>query len=85
MLSFETRGRKGATSAPPLKNATKDRNIPFNRWDTDKDGFLTLDEYKTGLKGQDDLDSRFKRFDKNGDGHVTREEFIGPTAKQLKP
>jgi hypothetical protein len=76
-----TRGRKGATSAPPLKNATKDRNIPFNRWDTDKDGFLTLDEYKTGQQGGENIDARFKNFDKNGDGKLSREEFVDPRAK----
>ena len=50
----------------------------FDRWDTNKDGFLTLDEYKAGLKGQENLEDRFKNFDKNGDGKLTREEFVGP-------
>lgn len=51
----------------------------FTRWDTNNDSILTLDEYKAGLKGQSDLDSRFKNFDKNGDGKLTREEFVGPS------
>jgi hypothetical protein len=33
------------------------------------------------LKGQDDLDARFNRLDKNADGELTREEFLRPTAK----
>ena len=43
-----------------------------------KDGVLTLDEYKVGLKGESNLDARFQRFDKNGDGQLTREEFVIP-------
>ncbi len=53
----------------------------FARWDTNKDGSLTLDEYKAGLKGQDNLETRFNNFDKNGDGKLTREEFVQPTGK----
>jgi len=53
----------------------------FARWDTNKDGVLTLEEYKAGLKGQDDLEARFKNFDKDGDGKLTRDEFVGPAAK----
>ena len=37
---------------------------------------MTLDEYKAGLKGESNLEARFKRFDKNGDGKLTREEFV---------
>jgi Ca2+-binding EF-hand superfamily protein len=53
----------------------------FAKWDTNHDGFLTLDEYLAGLKGQDNLEARFKSFDKNGDGKLTREEFVGPGLK----
>jgi N-acetylgalactosamine-6-sulfatase len=53
----------------------------FDRRDTNHDGFLTLDEYQSGLKEQDNLESRFKRFDKNGDGNLSRQEFVGPAGK----
>ncbi len=53
----------------------------FTRWDTNKDDILTLDEYKTGLKGQDNLEARFKSFDKDSDGKLTREEFVGSSSK----
>lgn len=53
----------------------------FVRWDTNHDGQLTLDEYKIGLKGQQNLEDRFRRFDHNGDGKLTREEFVGRLAK----
>ncbi len=52
------------------------RAAALKRWDTDQDGELTLDEYRTGLK-QPDAEQRFQRFDANGDGRLTREEFVG--------
>jgi N-acetylgalactosamine-6-sulfatase len=68
-------------AAPKSEVPAKDRSIPFNRWDTNKDEFLTLEEYKTGQKDGPDLESRFKRFDKDGDGKVSRKEFVTPSAK----
>ena len=67
-------------AAPKASGVTSEvRAKAFTRWDTNNDSILTLDEYKAGLKGQDDLDSRFKNFDKNSDGKLTREEFVGPS------
>lgn len=63
--------------APDEKKVKRDRNIPFDRWDTNKDNHLSLQEYKAGLASQPDLEARFKRFDKNADGKLTREEFVG--------
>lgn len=42
-----------------------------------KDDHLSLEEYKSGLAGKPDLEERFNGFDKNGDGKVSREEFVG--------
>lgn len=68
-------------SAPPAKKpAMGDRNIPFNRWDTNKDDILTLEEYLKGQTGPN-LEQRYKNFDKNGDGKVTREEYVVLSAK----
>ncbi len=53
----------------------------FARWDTNRDSILTLSEYQAGLKGQSDLQARFKNFDKNSDGKLTREEFVGTSDK----
>ena len=73
-----------AKASPPQtapRGATSEaRAKAFARWDTNKDGVLTLDEYKAGLKNQANIEARFKHFDKNGDGKLTREEFVGPTA-----
>jgi N-acetylgalactosamine-6-sulfatase len=70
----------------PPKSAAKGvtpevRAKAFARWDTNRDGLLTLDEYQAGLKGQDNLEARFKSFDQNGDGKLTRDEFVRPAAK----
>jgi hypothetical protein len=65
--------------AGQAKKVTADQRAKaFARWDTNKDGVLTLDEYRAGLKGESNLDARFQRFDKNGDGQLTREEFVIP-------
>ena len=53
----------------------------FTRWDTDKDNVLTLDEYEAGLQGEQNIEARFKNFDKDRDGKLTREEFVGQSAQ----
>ena len=70
------------TKPTAIQRTTPDQRAQaFVRWDTNHDDQLTLDEYKAGLKGQDDLEARFTRFDHNGDGKLTGEEFTKPTAK----
>ena len=74
---------KGATpkGATPQGPTTEERAKTFDRWDTNHDGVVTLAEYLAGQKPNDLLEARFKHLDKNGDGQLTREEFIGPSAK----
>ncbi len=62
------------------KRAKGDRNVPFNRWDTNKDDVLSLEEYLKGQKGPD-LEARYKRFDRNKDGKVTRHEYVVLSAR----
>ncbi|MFT7633236.1 MAG: hypothetical protein ACI87E_004291, partial [Mariniblastus sp.] len=62
---------------PTNKKGNSDRNVPFDRWDANKDDHLSFEEYKNGLKGKPGLEGRFNRFDKNEDGKVSREEFVG--------
>ena len=69
-----------ADTPPAPKLAKGDRNIPFNRWDTNKDDILTLEEYLAGQTGPN-LEQRYKNFDKNGDGQVSREEYVVLSAK----
>jgi hypothetical protein len=49
----------------------------FSRKDANSDGFLSLDEYKTGMKDKqlEKADKRFKKIDGNGDGKVSFDEF----------
>ena len=69
--------QKPGPQKPRVKGVTPEvRSKAFDRWDTNHDGFLTLDEYQAGLKGQENLEARFKSFDKNGDGKLIREEFV---------
>ncbi|MEC5128763.1 sulfatase-like hydrolase/transferase [Verrucomicrobiales bacterium BCK34] len=70
----------GAKNESPKKPVKGDRNVPFNRWDTNKDDILTLEEYLTGQTGEN-LEQRYQHFDKNGDGKVTREEYVVLSAK----
>ena len=39
-----------------------DRSMPFVRWDTNHDGFLTLDEYKPGLKTGENLEETLQEI-----------------------
>jgi len=49
----------------------------FARKDANSDGFLSLDEYKTGMKDKqlEKADKRFKKIDSSGDGKVSFDEF----------
>lgn len=75
------RGKQVEQAVQPAKKAGADRNVPFNRWDKNKDGVLTLDEYKAGPNGGENIAERFQKFDSNSDGKLTREEFVGPIKK----
>jgi len=67
-----------AKAAPKTKNApTTDRAGAFQRWDKNTDNLLTLEEYTNGLAKKDDAPKRFRAFDKDGDGKLTRDEFVG--------
>ncbi len=74
-------GAAGKPAKPAARKVTPEQRAKaFARWDVNKDGVLMFDEYKSGLKGESNLETRFKNFDKNGDGKLTREEFVGAPA-----
>jgi N-acetylgalactosamine-6-sulfatase len=66
------------TRRKPANRPTPDRARAFTRWDTNKDETLTLEEYREGLSKPANAETRFKNFDKNGDGKLTRDEFVTP-------
>jgi hypothetical protein len=72
-----------ASPAPntPAKKSPIDRAAAFTRMDTNHDEFLTLEEYGAGMNGAPNLESRFKNFDKNSDGKLSRDEFLTPAGK----
>ncbi len=67
--------------SPAAKQAPVDRAAAFARMDTNHDAFLTLEEYVAGMKNAPNLEQRFKNFDQNGDGKLSRPEFVAPTRK----
>jgi arylsulfatase A-like enzyme len=68
---------KAKPKAPAKKPITPDRAAIFQRWDTNTDGHLTLEEYTTGFARKEEAPQRFKTFDKNNDGKLTAEEYVG--------
>ena len=71
---------KPAPKPEPPKTEEKkpvDVEANFKKMDADKDGKLTLEEFKAKKKGKqlENAEARFKKFDKDSDSKVTLEEF----------
>jgi N-acetylgalactosamine-6-sulfatase len=80
-ISAADRNATPVAPNPPAKKAPPDRAAAFTRMDTNRDGLLTPDEYFAAQKGAANVESRFKNFDQNGDGKLSREEFITPAGR----
>jgi N-acetylgalactosamine-6-sulfatase len=63
--------------APTTKTRTN-RAEAFRNKDLNQDGQLTLQEYLHNFKNPEEVRDRFPRFDKNGDGVLSRAEFEHP-------
>lgn len=73
-----------SVSAAEGKKAPDPAKI-FARKDTNSDGALSLDEFKSGMKDKalETADKRFKKIDTDGDGKVSLDEFkAGMPAKK---
>lgn len=66
----------GAAPGEGRKNPPDAARV-FARKDANKDGALTLDEFKAGMKEKqlERAPRRFKMLDANGDGRVSMDEF----------
>ena len=73
--------KKAATTAEAPK---RDLDAVFKKRDTNGDGSITLEEFKTGAKDPAKAEAAFKRRDKDGDGKITLEEFKAPPAAAAK-
>jgi Ca2+-binding EF-hand superfamily protein len=75
---------ESVTLAAPGK--APDPQKAFSRKDADSDGFLTLDEFKTGMKDKqlENADKRFKKIDADADGKVSFDEFKAGMSKPKK-
>jgi len=51
----------------PEANAPTNRVEVFATWDADRDGFLSLAEFQTGLNNHPESAERFRARDKDGD------------------
>ncbi len=69
-----------SSKAEPAKAASKkpkvDRNVAFDKRDTNKDGQLTLEEFLINQPDPDEAPKRFPVFDKDGNGTLSREEYV---------
>jgi hypothetical protein len=62
---------------PDPSGQKPNRAAAFARWDSNGDGVLVLDEYRAGLSRKGNAETRFNNFDQDGNGELSREEFVG--------
>jgi Ca2+-binding EF-hand superfamily protein len=61
---------------PRWKQRVEQREqMAFDRMDTNKDGKISLDEWKAAHPNDPNAEAQFKKLDANGDGFLTKEEF----------
>ena len=61
-----------------MRQADRPRRSPFDRLDTDRDGFVSRAEFNAGSE------QIFARCDKNGDGRITRGECRTTTGERAQ-
>ncbi|MEZ5386261.1 MAG: sulfatase-like hydrolase/transferase [Prosthecobacter sp.] len=81
ILATQPEAKPQISSKPePKKEAAKkpkvDRNVAFDKRDTNKDGKLTMEEFLINQPDPDEAPKRFPVFDKDGNGTLSREEYV---------
>ena len=81
ILAAQPEAKPQLSSKPEPKEAAPkrpkvDRNVAFDKRDTNKDGQLTLEEFLVNQPDPDEAPKRFPVFDKDGNGTLSREEYV---------
>ncbi len=66
-----------SNKASPSNRKPFDRSAAFKKRDVDQDGYLTHEEFINGQPEPEAAAKRFPKFDKNGDGKLSAEEYVG--------
>jgi Ca2+-binding EF-hand superfamily protein len=78
---------KPATGAKGGEGKKRDPEEAFKKLDTNKDGSVSLEEFKAGPMGKrnpDKVDEFFKKRDKDASGSLSLEEFKAERPKKNK-
>jgi len=81
ILATQPEAKPQISSIPEPKKSSSskpktDRNAAFDKRDTNKDGQLTKEEFLINQPDPDEAPKRFHVFDKDGNGTLSREEYV---------
>ena len=81
ILAKQPEAKPQVSSKPQPKEAAPkkpkvDRNVAFDKRDTNKDGQLTKEEFLINQPDPEEAPKRFPIFDKDGNGTLSREEYV---------
>jgi iduronate 2-sulfatase len=81
ILAKQPEAKPQVSSKPEAKKETSikpktDRNVAFDKRDTNKDGQLTKEEFLINQPDPEEAPKRFPIFDRDGNGTLSREEYV---------